>query len=149
MQNEREPFSGRQPVEHHEQCDAYRVGQQRLTFGITAVIARDDRIRLVRVQGVLTPGGARPEHVQAYPRDHRRQPAAEVLDLAALRATEPKPALLDGVVRLVDRAEHPVGHSPQVRTVSLELVCQHLFRVHCHILVLRSVIEVTDHIPSM
>jgi hypothetical protein len=34
------------------------------------------------------------------------------------------PGLLHGVVRLAQRAEHPVGHRPQVGPVGLELLCE-------------------------
>jgi len=46
----------------------------------------------------------------------------------------PQPALLDRVIRLVDRAEHPEGQRAQVPAVGLELVGQHVVSVHCHIL---------------
>ena len=35
----------------------------------------------------------------------------EAVDLAGVRAAEPDPRLLDGVVGLGERAEHPVGHA--------------------------------------
>src|SRR5882762_1362361 len=48
---------------------------------------------------------ARAQHVEAHPRDHRRQPSAEVLNAARAGAAEMEPGLLDGVVRLALRTE--------------------------------------------
>ena len=65
---------------------------------------------------------ARAQHVEAHPRATTvvSQPP-EVLDVARVGAAEPQPGLLDGVVGLAQRAEHPVGHRPQVGAVLLEL----------------------------
>jgi len=47
-----------------------------------------------------------------------------------------RPGFLDGVVRFADRAEHPVGHRPQVASVLLESLCQPILFVHrSHLLV--------------
>ena len=101
---------------------------------VSGVLTGDERIGPLVLEGVLAPRGARAQHVQADSRDHRRQPAAEVLDPAGVRAAQPQPALLDRVIRLVDRAEHPEGQRAQVPAVGLELVGQHVVSVHCHIL---------------
>src|SRR5581483_10293736 len=53
--------------------------------------------------------------------DDRRQPRAEVLDLARVGAAHPQPRVLDGIVRLAERAEHAVGHRTEMRPVLLEL----------------------------
>ncbi len=37
---------------------------------------------------------------------------------------EPEPGFLDGVVGFARRAEHPLGHAPQMGTVGLELAGQ-------------------------
>ncbi len=57
------------------------------------------------------------------------QPGAEVLDLARVGVAEPQPGVLDGVVSLAERAEHPVGHRAQVRSVLLELVSEPLLLI--------------------
>ena len=64
------------------------------------------------------------ELVQADATDDRGQPGAQVLDVARVGPAEPDPGLLDGVVRLAQRAEHPVGHAAQVRAVRLEALGQ-------------------------
>ena len=56
--------------------------------------------------------------------DDRRQPSAEVLDVARVGAAEPQPGFLHRVVRLGRRAEHPVGDRPQVGPVRLEALGQ-------------------------
>jgi hypothetical protein len=67
-------------------------------FGIDLAGAADDRFGQVRVQGVFTPGVPRAQDVQARPRDHRGQPAAEVVHPAGVGAAETEPGVLDGVV---------------------------------------------------
>ena len=71
--------------------------------------------RAPRVERLLAPRLARAQHVEAHARDDRRQPAAEVLDVGRVGAAEAQPRLLHRVVGLAQRAEHPVGHRPQVR----------------------------------
>jgi hypothetical protein len=64
-------------------------------------------------------------------RDHDcGQPSAQVLDAAGVGAAEAKPGFPEGVVRFADRAEHPVGHRPQVGAVLLELLGQKVAFVH-------------------
>ena len=73
---------------------------------------------------LLVPAPARPEHVERHPGDDRRQPAAEVLHLAGIRAGQPQPGVLHRVVGVGHRAEQAVGHRPQVIAVLLEGGCQ-------------------------
>src|SRR5262249_5049101 len=70
------------------------------------------------------------QHVEAYPRNDRCQPSAQVLDTARCGAAEPQPGFLDGVVRLGQRAEHPVGYRPQMVLVLHELLRQPVCFVH-------------------
>jgi hypothetical protein len=62
----------------------------------------------MQVERFLTPRLVRREHVQADPRDDRRQPSAEVLDRRGIRAAQPDPSLLHSVIRLNERSEHSV-----------------------------------------
>jgi hypothetical protein len=82
---------------------------------------RDDRLRQPRADVVLAARAARAQHVEADARDDRRQPAAEVRDAVGMRALQPEPGLLDGVLGLTGRAEHPVRDCEQVAAVALEL----------------------------
>jgi hypothetical protein len=61
-----------------------------------------------------------PEHVQAHTGDDRVQPAAEVVDLAGVRAAEAQPGLLDSVVGVVRGAEDPEGDGPQAIAMFFE-----------------------------
>src|SRR5439155_18199646 len=70
--------------------------------------------------------GARPQHVQTDAGDDGGQPPAEVVDLARPGPAEAQPGVLDGVVGLGERAEHSVGHRPQMGPVLLEAVGQPL-----------------------
>ena len=92
---------------------------------------------------LFAPPVARSQDVQADAGDDRRQPAAEVVDLARVGAADPQPGLLDGVVSLRERAEHPVGHRPQVRPVLLEAIRQPVVSFVGHILLSVGVIQVT------
>jgi hypothetical protein len=56
----------------------------------------------------------------SVPSDHRRQPPAAVLDHVGVRATEPQPALLERVVGLARRAEHPMGDRAQAVAILFE-----------------------------
>ena len=129
----------RELFEHDQQGEADRVGEHCLVLRITGPAGRASpgvpghragpgrRLRGTRpgiTDRFLAPVPARPEHVQGYPRDNCRQPAAETLDLAGIRASQPQPGVLDRVVGVCHRAEQPVGHRPQVIAVLLEGGCQ-------------------------
>jgi hypothetical protein len=84
----------------------------------------DQRLRQPAADGVLAPGLAGPEHIQADPRDHRGQPGAQVIDRAGVAAAEPQPGLLHRILGLAERAEHAVGDRLQMRAALLELLGQ-------------------------
>ena len=70
-------------------------------LGVRSVDWVDDRLGHVSVlERRLATGTPRAQHVEGHPGDDRRQPAAEVLDLAVVGAAEANPRLLDGVVSL-------------------------------------------------
>ena len=122
--------AGASVSQHHQQREPDRVGQQRFVLRVGTVGAAHDRVGHVRVQRLLAPRAARAQHVQAHPGDDRRQPTAQVLDAAGVGAAQPQPGLLDGVLGLGQRAEHPVGHRPQMRAVRLELRRYEVVLVH-------------------
>jgi hypothetical protein len=65
-------------------------------------------------------------------------------------AAEPQPRLLDGVFRLADRTEHPVGDGLKVAAVALELHCAPALLVHVgHTLWSVVVIGVTSELRPM
>jgi hypothetical protein len=138
VEDERHPLGRRQRLQHHQQGDADRVGEQQLALGPrrqlgvggTGVsIGARDQVGRVAVGGLLAPGLAGAQHVQADARHHGRQPAAEVIDRTAVGPAEPQPGLLNRVVRLPDGAQHPMGDPPQVVPMGFEAVCQALFQV--------------------
>jgi hypothetical protein len=51
-----EPLRRRQGLEHDEQREADRVGEQRLVLGVAAVRGLDDRVRQVGLERLLAPG---------------------------------------------------------------------------------------------
>ena len=113
MQDERESFRRRQRVQHDEQREADRVREHRFLLGIA--VAGDGHDRLGQAAHVLlVTRTARAQHVETHARDDGGQPAAEVGDGARVRAVEPEPRLLHGVLRFGHRAEHAVGDRVQV-----------------------------------
>ena len=89
------------------------------------------------------------EHVQAHPSDNRRQPPGHVLDGARVGTPQPQPRLLDRVVRFGHRAEHPVGHRAQARSVLFEPDRQRVVSIRGHIPSLCSVISMTTETHRM
>ncbi len=75
-------------------------------------------------------GFARTEHVQRNASDDRRQPAAEVLDLARVRAAEPKPGVPDGVVGLAERPQHADRRPPSTGALIFELAGEPVLLIH-------------------
>ena len=101
-------------------------------LGVDSGLAARDQLGRVRapLQRLLGPRRARAQHVEAQPRDDGRQPPPEVLDSTRVRAADPDPGFLNGVVGLAPRAEHPVGDRPQVTPVLFESLRQPFVFVH-------------------
>jgi hypothetical protein len=111
VQYEREPFRRCQHLEHYQQRQTDRVGDQRLVLGVGAVSGVDHRVGNAHIQWLLAPGLGGAQHVQSHSRDDGREPPAQVLDLAGVGTAEPDPGVLDGVIRL--RSESPAfGRRP-------------------------------------
>jgi hypothetical protein len=84
----------------------------------------------VRVDRLLAPAASRAQGVQAHPRDHPRQPRANVLNAVDAGAAHAQPGVLDRIVGLGERAEHPVGHRLEVWPVLFEALDQPVALVH-------------------
>ena len=125
VQDERQPLGGRERVQHDQQRGPDRVGQHRLA--LRPGLGRD---ALVGRERLLPARGPRAQHVQAHPRDDRREPSPQVVHAVDVGAGQPQPRLLHGVVGLGARAEHAVGHRRQVRPAVLEPLRQHVHRSH-------------------
>ena len=136
MQYERDPLGGSQRFEHHEQRETDRVGEDRLVLGVDSGFVALDRVGRLGVERLLASRFARSQHVQAHPADDRRQPPAQVRDIARVRAAEPEPGFLYGIVRLAQGTKHPVGHRSQVGPVGLEPLRQPFTLAHrSHVIV--------------
>ena len=122
--------AGSRVCKHHEERESDRVGHERLVLRVHPLGAAHDRIGHAHVDRLLAPRPPRAQHVERQARDDGRQPSAQVLDLIGVGAAEPQPRLLHGVVRFAQRAEHPVGHRPQMGSVLLETLGQPLLIVH-------------------
>jgi len=126
--------------EHDQQRQPDGVGQHGLVF--RPVLDRDGWLRQRDV--VLAARAARAQHVEGDARDHRGQPAGEVLDRLGVGAREPQPRLLHCVLGLAPRAEHSVRDRLQVPPVALELLGLPVASGHCHISAFESVISLTN-----
>jgi hypothetical protein len=132
VQDKGEPLGRGQRVENDKQRETDRVGQQRM-LGRIVRDGGDHRVRHVHVERVLAARRPGTQHVEADAGYDGGQPCAQIPHVAGVGAGQPQPGLLHRVVRLGKRAEHPVGHSPQVRAVRLELGCQPVRAVHCYL----------------
>ena len=79
VEHEGQALGRRQGLQHDQQREAHRVGQQRLVLGVGSVLAVDDRLGHVRAERLLAARAAHPQDIQAYAREHGGQPALEVL----------------------------------------------------------------------
>jgi len=130
VQDEGEPLRRRQGLEHDEQREPDTLCEQGLLLGIVGVVGAQDRLGQPRAGVLLGTGATRSKRVEADPADDGRQPAAEVVDPFGVGAAQPQPGLLDGVLGLGHRAEHPIGDRTQVGPVTLELLGHPVALVH-------------------
>jgi len=107
----------------------------------------------MELQRHLAAGATATQHVQAHAADDRGQPAGEVVHPGGPTTFKPQPGLLDGVVGLVGRTEHPVRDRPQTRTARLELLRQppaaRASSLTCHIVPLQDVTAMRPLIAEM
>ena len=114
MRRERDALRRRQGLEHVEQRGTDRVGEAELDAWL------DGRVGQRVADRIFATCLARAQLIEAEPRDDRRQPTTEVVDLGGPRAVEPEPGFLDRVVGLGPRAEHAERDRSQVVSVLLE-----------------------------
>ncbi len=100
MKYESEPLGRREGIEHDQQGEADRVGQQRFLLGLRRSLGTDQRIGDVEVERLLASGVPRPQHVQTDATNDRGQPTAHVFDPARVRSTDAQPGVLDGIVSI-------------------------------------------------
>jgi hypothetical protein len=81
---------------------------------------RRARTRLLLVERLLGARIACAQHVQADARDHRREPAAQVLNRAHVAALHADPRFLHRVLGFRGRSQHAVGDAAQARAVRFE-----------------------------
>src|SRR6185437_6968109 len=62
------------------------------------------------------------QHVERDPCCDRRQPSTEIVNPAIVGLAVAQPRLLDSVLGLRDRAQHPVSLRPQVRALLFKLL---------------------------
>ena len=131
VQDEGQPLGGGERLEHDQQREPDRVGEQRLVLRVDGVGAVDQRVGEAHVlQRRLALGAARAQHVQRHARDDRRQPAAEVLDLVGVGAVAG--AATPPARRRRPRCENPAcgRRRPAGGAVLVEAGGQEVFVVH-------------------
>jgi hypothetical protein len=111
VQHEGEPLGGVQRFQHDEQREADRLGAQHFALGVGAfrdgavahprclprVLPLDHRIRKSNTGRLFAPGAARSQHVERDSCNHRRQPAAQIVDAGRVCAAQTQPSLLHDV----------------------------------------------------
>jgi uncharacterized membrane protein YccF (DUF307 family) len=112
VQDERQPLGWCQRPQHHQQCQANRVGEHPVVLRADPGLGAHNRIGHGGVDGALARRAARAAHVEVHADDGRREPTAQVLDPAGVGATHAEPGFLDSVVGVAGRAQHPVGDRP-------------------------------------
>ena len=81
-------------------------------LGIADALIGDDRLGQPAVDELLAARLARAQHVEADAADDRGQPGADVVDFRGVGTAQPQPRLLNGVVGLGHRPEHPLRDRP-------------------------------------
>ncbi len=117
MQHERKALSGRQRLEDDEQCEPNGVGEHRFLLQ-----RRSRGVDELEADGLLAANGSRAQEVQADPRNDRGHPSVDVLDVGRTRSAHAQPGVLDGIVGLRERAEHPVRDGAQMASLLLEAI---------------------------
>ena len=144
MQHEGEALGGGQGVEHDQQRQPDRIGEEGFLLGVRRFGAAGGGDDGGGVERVLAAGRARAEHVEADAGHDGGQPTAEVVEAIGVGAAKAQPGFLDGVVSFGRGAEHAVGHPTQVAAMLLETFRQQVAFGHCHILPSRGVKVVTN-----
>jgi hypothetical protein len=121
VQDERESLGRAEGVEHHEQRQSDRVGEQRLVLRAYGPVRHEEGVGPVEAVRRLPRRASAPQRVQAQAGHDRGQPAAQVVDPVGVAAAQPDPRLLDGVLGVVEAAEDPEGEGAQAWTVGPEL----------------------------
>jgi hypothetical protein len=73
---------------------------------------------------------SRPQHIQTDARHNCREPSGDVFDRTMVRAAQPQPGLLNGIIGLAQGAEHPERHLPETVSVLLEPLCKPVLIAH-------------------
>ena len=76
--------------------------------------------------------------------DDGGQPSPQVVDAAGVGTAQSQPRFLDGIVGLIERAEHSVGHGPKMAAVLLEPLGGPVLKVHLAILLSGRHTKLTD-----
>jgi hypothetical protein len=88
VQHEGQALGRRQRVEHDEQRQADRVGEERLVLWIGFEVGADDGLRQPAADVVLTARTARAQEVEADAGHDRRQPRPQVVHRSRVRTAE-------------------------------------------------------------
>ena len=130
VQDERQSFGRCQGVQNHEQRQSHRIGQHRLMLGIDVADPVDDG---VRHPGDSSSRGRARRARKVFEQIRATTVVSHASRLSIWPASAPaqsQPGLLHGILGVVDRAQHAVGHRTQMRPGGLESRCQVRVRGH-------------------
>jgi hypothetical protein len=130
VQNEGQSLGWGQRVEHDLQREADRVGHEHLVLRVERAGAPDDWIRQMYAGGLFGARLPRLQCVQTYACHDGREPPAEVFDPICSRAADAQPGILNSFIGFGDRAQHPIGHRPEMRAMCLEVFDKPVRFVH-------------------
>ncbi len=129
VEDERETLRGVECLEHHEKRQAHGVGEHDRVARVDG-LAGHDRIGHSRLEGLLAPRAPRAQHVEAHAGRDGGQPPIGVVDARRARLAHPQPGLLERVVCLARRAEHPIRDGPETRPLLLEPLDHEVVLIH-------------------
>src|SRR5262249_57321944 len=109
VKDKRDPLARGELVEHDQQGQSNRVGKESLVLWVGAGVLARQRFLGSELEVFFRTCSPRLQDIQTESRDHRPEPAAQVLDLVRIRPTESYPSLLDGLLSLGMRSENPIG----------------------------------------
>ena len=130
MENEGQALSGSERVQNDEESETDRVGKECLVLGSKFSHWTDDRIREMHLQALFASVIACSQHIQTNAGHDRRQPSTKVLDVVGLGPADSKPGILDCVIGLGERSQHPIGDGSKLCPLLFEALCQPVVLVH-------------------
>jgi hypothetical protein len=114
VENEGQTLGWRQTIEHDEECETDRIGQESLLLRVGSGLPWRGGFGLVIGETLFAAGLTRPQHIETDAGDDGGQPSTEIGDGSGIGTAEAEPRFLNGVIGLAKRSEHAVGDGSEV-----------------------------------